>query len=160
MVSPLNSWLCRTLLSRARQAFRASRHSSSNQGFDFLGMVVALGMQSFAALVMCSTKECKGSASSGVYFIVFHCILCMKPPHLSTEKLKGYCDDLINADANSHRLSLKAPLLTRYCTFVDELSIIPIYAMHYRTRYVDGTPTSEVTPVTIWYIHPPYHGYP
>ena len=64
MVSPLNSRLCRTLLSRARLAFRASRHSSSNQGFDFLGMVVALGMQSFAALVMCSTKKCKGSASS------------------------------------------------------------------------------------------------
>ena len=44
MVSPLNSRLCRTLLSWARQAFRASRHSSSNQGFDFLGMVVALGL--------------------------------------------------------------------------------------------------------------------
>ena len=43
MVSPLNSRLCRTLLSRACLAFRASRHSSSNQGFDFLGMVVALG---------------------------------------------------------------------------------------------------------------------
>ena len=28
------------------------------------------------------------------------------------------------------------------------------------TRYVDGTPTSEVTPVTIWCIHPPHHGYP
>ena len=28
------------------------------------------------------------------------------------------------------------------------------------TRYVDGTPTSEVTPVTIRYIHPPHHGYP
>ena len=27
------------------------------------------------------------------------------------------------------------------------------------TRYVDGMPTSEVTPVTIWYIHPPHHGY-
>ena len=27
-------------------------------------------------------------------------------------------------------------------------------------RYVDGTPTSEVTPVTIQYIHPPHHGYP
>ena len=57
MVSPLNSRLCRTLLSRARLAFRASQHSSSNQGFNFLGMVVALGMQSFAALVMCSTKS-------------------------------------------------------------------------------------------------------
>ena len=66
MVSPPNSRLCRTLLSRAHLAFRASRHSSSNQGFDFLGMVVALGMQSFAALVMCSTKECKGSASSSM----------------------------------------------------------------------------------------------
>ena len=66
MVSPLNSRLCRTLLSKARLAFRASRHSSSNQGFDFLGMVVALGMQSFAALVMCSTKECRGSASSSI----------------------------------------------------------------------------------------------
>ena len=32
---------------RACLAFRAYRHSSSNQGFDFLGMVVALGMQSF-----------------------------------------------------------------------------------------------------------------
>ena len=38
MVSPLNSRLCRTLLSRACLAFRASWHSSSNQGFDFLGM--------------------------------------------------------------------------------------------------------------------------
>ena len=28
------------------------------------------------------------------------------------------------------------------------------------TRYVNGTPTSEVTPVTIRYIHPPNHGYP
>ena len=27
-------------------------------------------------------------------------------------------------------------------------------------RYVDGTPTSEVTPVTTQYIHPPHHGYP
>ena len=35
-------------------------------GFDFLGMLVALGMQSFAALVMCSTHECKGSASSSI----------------------------------------------------------------------------------------------
>ena len=62
-LSPLNSRLCRTLLSRARLAFRASRNSSSNQGFDFLGMVVALGMLSFAALVMCSTKDCKGPPS-------------------------------------------------------------------------------------------------
>ena len=30
----------------------------------------------------------------------------------------------------------------------------------FKTRYVDGTPTSEVTPVTIRYIHPPHHGYP
>ena len=66
IVSPLNSRLCGTLLSRAHLAFRASRHSSSNQGFDFLWMVVALGMQSFGALVMCSTKECKGSASSSL----------------------------------------------------------------------------------------------
>ena len=62
----LNSRLCRTLLSRVRLAFRASRHSSSNQGFDFLVLFVALGMQSFAALVMCWTKECKGSASSSI----------------------------------------------------------------------------------------------
>ena len=41
---PCNSRLCRTLLSRAPLAFRASRHSLSNQGFDFLGMVVALGI--------------------------------------------------------------------------------------------------------------------
>ena len=27
------------------------------------------------------------------------------------------------------------------------------------TRYVDGTPMSEVTPVTIWYICPPHHGH-
>ena len=39
-------------------AFKASRHSSSNQGFDFLGIVVALGMLSFPALVICLTKEC------------------------------------------------------------------------------------------------------
>ena len=35
-----------------------------------------------------------------------------------------------------------------------------IIDLHNSTRYVDGTPTSEVTPVTIWYIHPPHHGYP
>ena len=29
-----------------------------------------------------------------------------------------------------------------------------------KTKYVDGTPTSEVTPVTIRYIHPPHHGHP
>ena len=46
-------------LVQARLAFRSSSHSSSNQRFDFLGMVVALGMLSFAALVMCLTKECK-----------------------------------------------------------------------------------------------------
>ena len=28
------------------------------------------------------------------------------------------------------------------------------------TRHVDGTPMSEFTPVTIWYIHPPHHGNP
>ena len=66
MVSPLNSRLCRTLLSRALLAFRASRHSSSNQRFDFLGMVVDPGMYLFAALVMCLTKECKGSASPSI----------------------------------------------------------------------------------------------
>ena len=27
------------------------------------------------------------------------------------------------------------------------------------TGYVDGMPTSEVTPVTIWYIRPPHHGH-
>ena len=27
------------------------------------------------------------------------------------------------------------------------------------TRYVDGMPTSEITPLTIWYIHPPHHGW-
>ena len=69
-VSPLNSRLRRTLLSRAHLAFRASRHSPSNQGFDFLGMVVALGMLSFAALVMCSTKECKGSPSSRMSSVI------------------------------------------------------------------------------------------
>ena len=70
-VSPLNSRLSRALLSRARLAFRASRHSSSNQGFDFFGMVVALGMLSFAALVTSSTKECKGSASSKISSVIF-----------------------------------------------------------------------------------------
>ena len=28
----------------------------------------------------------------------------------------------------------------------------------YETRYVDGTPTSEVTAVAIWYIRKPHHG--
>ena len=60
MVSPLNSRPCRTLLSRARLAFRDSRHSSSNQGFDFSGMVVALGMQSFVALGYVLDKGVKG----------------------------------------------------------------------------------------------------
>ena len=29
----------------------------------------------------------------------------------------------------------------------------------FQTKYVDGTQTSEVTPVTIRYIHPPHHGH-
>ena len=29
-----------------------------------------------------------------------------------------------------------------------------------KIRHVDGTPTSEVTPVNLRYIHPPHHGYP
>ena len=69
-VSPLSSRLWRTLLSSARLAFGASRHSSSNQGFDFLGMVLALGMLSFAALAKCSTKEFKGSASSRMSSVI------------------------------------------------------------------------------------------
>ena len=36
--------------------------------------------------------------------------------------------------------------------FADQVSID-------KTRYVDGTPTSEVTPVTIRYIRPPHHGH-
>ena len=63
-VSPLSSRLWRTLLSSARLAFRASRHSSSNQGFDFLGMVVALGMLSFAALVKWPTSVPFGGLSA------------------------------------------------------------------------------------------------
>ena len=31
--------------------------------------------------------------------------------------------------------------------------------LHEPTRYVDGTPTSEVTPVTIQYIRSPHHGH-
>ena len=56
------------------------QHSSSNQGFDFFGMVVALGMLSFAALVMSSTKECKGSASnvSSVIFSKHRSLNCSK----------------------------------------------------------------------------------
>ena len=37
-----------------------------------------------------------------------------------------------------------------------------IYLQQYhlcKTRYVDGTPTSEVTPFTILYIRPPHHGH-
>ena len=30
----------------------------------------------------------------------------------------------------------------------------------FKTRYVDGTSTSEVTPVATRYIHPPHYGYP
>ena len=34
------------------------------------------------------------------------------------------------------------------------------YNKHFlTTRYVDGMPTSEITPVTIQYIHPPHHGH-
>ena len=72
MISTLNSRLCQILLSRARLASRASQHSLSNQGFDFFGMVVALGMPSFAALVMYSTKECKGSASSSMSSVILY----------------------------------------------------------------------------------------
>ena len=34
-----------------------------------------------------------------------------------------------------------------------------VMATHNSTRYVDGTPTSEVTPFTIRYIRPPHHGH-
>ena len=34
-----------------------------------------------------------------------------------------------------------------------------LYAIPSKTRYVDGTLTSEVTPVTIQYIRPPNHGH-
>ena len=39
---------------------------------------------------------------------------------------------------------------------------LPFLPLHndITTRYVDGTPTSEVTPVTIQYLHPTHHGYP
>ena len=62
-VSPLTSLPCQILLYRELLAFKASLHSSSNQRFDFLGIVVPLVML-FSALVMCLTKDSKGSASS------------------------------------------------------------------------------------------------
>ena len=40
--------------------------------------------------------------------------------------------------------------------------LVHIIEIHLRlpsTRYVDGTPMSDVTQVNIWYIHPPHHGY-
>ena len=37
---------------------------------------------------------------------------------------------------------------------------VPIKRRLYWTRYVDDTPTSEVTPVTMRYIHSPHLGYP
>ena len=40
---------------------------------------------------------------------------------------------------------------------IDTMQVVEILP---QTRYVDGTPTLEVTPITIWYIHPPHHGYP
>ena len=40
---------------------------------------------------------------------------------------------------------------------VDETSTAQI-SRHHKTRYVDGTPTSEVTPFTLRYIRPPHHG--
>ena len=44
------------------------------------------------------------------------------------------------------------------CTLVGP-GIEMINHIHFcQTRYVDGTPTSEVTPVTIRYIRPPQHG--
>ena len=59
-VSPLSSQHCRTHLSRTHLAFRACQHSTSNQGFDFLGMVIALRMLSFAALVWSQQKSVEG----------------------------------------------------------------------------------------------------
>ena len=38
-------------------------------------------------------------------------------------------------------------------------NVLLTYSSPNQTRYVDGTPTSEVTPVTIWYIRPPHHGH-
>ena len=47
-----------------------TRLTGNSRRHDFLGMVVALGMLSFAALVMCSTKECKGSPSSRMSSVI------------------------------------------------------------------------------------------
>ena len=38
------------------------------------------------------------------------------------------------------------------------ISIISSQSHGIHNRYADVTPTSEVTPVTIWYIHSPHHG--
>ena len=59
-LGPLPLW---TFLSKARLVFSISRHSSSNQGLHFLGIVVALGMLSFAASLTWATNEVRGSWS-------------------------------------------------------------------------------------------------
>ena len=107
-VCPLSSRLCWTLLSRTPLAFRASRHSSSNQGFDFLGIVVALGMLSFAALVMISTKQCKGSASSRMSSLMpsKHRLWNCSQPALENTQCEGSQLGCISADDGRIKISM------------------------------------------------------
>ena len=66
-LGPLPLW---AFLSKAHLVFSISRHSSSNQGLHFLGIVVALGMLSFAASMTWATNEVRGSLL--VWYRVLH----------------------------------------------------------------------------------------
>ena len=77
-------------------------------------------------------------------FGLFHCIWNNKNLWLV------HIDKLVEERRNSSALAM-----------VLRLSCInpPICSFTQETRYVDGTPTSKVTPVTIRYIRPPHHGH-
>ena len=68
------------------------------------------------------------------------------PTPMTTNTIDSYCVPSQNKTKSKLQIKKKLPKIhiLEFC----------------KTRYVDGTPTSEVTPVTIRYIHQPHHGYP
>ena len=59
---------------------------------------------------------------------------------------------------------MECVLYGSFCLSQTSLKVLPEHLLVHqlqwnRTKYVDGTLTSEVTPVTIPYIHPPHHGH-
>ena len=86
---------------------------------------------------------------------------CTNPSTWSTDALPSYSINKNFHKFMAHRLSTPH---SQICQLIGPwgicLKLVNFKLISMVTRYVDGTPTSEVTPVTKRYIHPPHHGYP